>query len=56
MDKGRELVKNSIGKYTRKIEKHSGIANKNDIIGIGIFDKPKSKTNKLKKGVYSNNA
>jgi len=42
--------------YTRKIEKHSGIANKNDIIGIGIFDKPKAKTNKLKKGVYSNNA
>ena len=29
--------------YTRKIEKHSGIANKNDIIGIGIFDKPKAK-------------
>lgn len=42
--------------YTRKIEKHSSIANKNDIIGIGIFDKPKGKTNKLKKGVYSNNA
>lgn len=42
--------------YTRKIEKNSSIAHKNDIIGIGIFDKPKGKTNKLKKGVYSNNA
>jgi hypothetical protein len=42
--------------YSRKIEKHSQNHNKHDIIGIGIFDRPKEKTKKLKRGVYSNNA
>lgn len=41
--------------YTRKTEKHSVYQNNRDIIGLGIFD-TKRKTNKLKKGVYNNNA
>jgi hypothetical protein len=42
--------------YSRAIDKVYENENKRDIIGLGIFDMPKGKTNKLKKGVYSNNA
>ena len=42
--------------YSRSIEKHERNHNKRDIIGVDIFDAPKGKTNKLRKGVYNNNA
>ena len=42
--------------YSRKIEKRTQESSKHDIIGLGLFDKPRSKTKKLRKGVYTNNA
>lgn len=42
--------------YSRSIEKREHNENNRDIIGLGIFESSKGKTNKLKKGVYSNNA
>lgn len=42
--------------YSRSIEKREHNENNRDIIGLGIFEASKGKTNKLKKGVYSNNA
>lgn len=42
--------------YSRHLDKVYETQNKHDIMGMGIFDNPKGKTKKLKKGVYTNNA
>jgi len=42
--------------YTRKIQKQMEKQNNRDIMNLRIFNKQKGKTNKLRKGVYSNNA
>ena len=42
--------------YTRKIQKQLEKQNNRDIMNLDIFNRQKSKTKKLRKGVYSNNA
>ena len=42
--------------YTRKIQKQLEKQKNRDIMNLDIFNRQKSKTKKLRKGVYSNNA